>query len=209
MIKTSSSASAQEPASRSMMIFQTFRQVLPAFACIGLLFASVIALAPSPATAQVPPARALFLDLETVFTQSKVGQGIRQQLEVMLNELGARETAADEEFDARERALISEQQSGQGADLQARWDAIQFDKEGRARLFQVERTAINAASAEARRKVNSVLNEIMQEILVERGANMVMSVAAVHVGGVDYDITAEVIARLDKRMPTLRVERPQ
>jgi len=192
-----------------MMIFQTFRQVLPAFACIGLLFASVIALAPSPATAQVPPARALFLDLETVFTQSKVGQGIRQQLEVMLNELGARETAADEEFDARERALISEQQSGQGADLQARWDAIQFDKEGRARLFQVERTAINAASAEARRKVNSVLNEIMQEILVERGANMVMSVAAVHVGGVDYDITAEVIARLDKRMPTLRVERPQ
>jgi len=49
----------------------------------------------------------------------------------------------------------------------------------------------------------------MQEILVERGANMVLSVAAVHVGGVDYDITAEVIARLDKRMPTLKVDRPK
>ena len=161
------------------------------------------------ANAQVPPARALFLDLETVFTQSAVGTNIRSQLEQMLADISGREKTALDGFKAREQALVSAASGRPGEEVQKDWDALQLEKEGNGAVFQLERTAVQAAAADARRKVNAVLNEIMQEILVERGANMVLSVAAVQVGGVDYDITSEVIARLDKRMPSLKVERPK
>lgn len=160
------------------------------------------------AQAQVPPARALFLDLDTVFTQSKVGKIIRAQLQDMLTEVAERERLSVEGFSERERALRELARAGESAELMSDWDKLQVEKEGSGNLFQLERSAVQAAAGDARRKVNAILNEIMQEILVERGANMVLSVAAVHVGGVDYDITAEVIARLDKRMPTLVVDRP-
>lgn len=173
-------------------------------------FILVIAVTAGPfASAQVPPARALFLDLSTVFTQSSVGKNIRGQLETMLSEISEREKATTSAFDERERSLISSAQENPGEELQQQWELLQTERKGQANLYQLERTAVEVASSETRRKVNAVLNEIMQEILVERGANMVLSVAAVHVGGVDYDITAEVISRLDKRLPALKVERPK
>lgn len=163
----------------------------------------------SPTHAQVPPARALFLDLETVFTQSVVGKSIRDQLQSMLVEVAEREKVSAEGFVNRERVLLENAQGRDPSSLMSDWEKLQAEKEGSGNLFQLERTAVQASSNKARRSVNAALNEIMQEILVERGANMVMSVAAVHVGGVDYDITAEVIARLDKRLPALKVERPR
>ncbi|MEP0070310.1 OmpH family outer membrane protein [Pyruvatibacter sp.] len=164
---------------------------------------------PSSASAQVPPARALFLDLETVFTQSDVGKDIRSQLQVMLSEISAREKTTAENFVTREQALLAGARDRDPAVLQKEWEELQAEKEASGNLYQIERTAVQSASNNARRQVNTVLNEIMQGILVERGANIVMSVGAVYVGGVDYDITAEVIARLDKRMPKLKVERPR
>jgi len=160
------------------------------------------------AHAQVPPARALFMDLEKVFLESAVGKNIRQQLETQLADIGAREEAAKNDFEAREAALMANPQGLPEAELRNDWDTLQTEKTGAASLYQLERTAIQAAATEARRKVNAELNTIMQEVLAERGANMIVSTAAVLVGGVDYDVTAEVIARLDKRLPTLDVALP-
>ncbi|MGD1935072.1 MAG: OmpH family outer membrane protein [Candidatus Phaeomarinobacter sp.] len=162
-----------------------------------------------PASAQVPPSRALFLDLDTVFTQSAVGKSIRVQLEQFLSEIADREKATVAAFEERERTLIVSAQDRPRDELQADWSQLQAERTGQADLYRLERTAVQASSNNARRRVNAVLNEIMQEILVERGANMVLAVTAVHVGGVDYDITAEIIARLDKRLPSLTVERPK
>lgn len=179
------------------------------FSSLVVLCLSIVSIgAPSTASAQVPPARALFLDLETVFTQSSAGANIRTQLEGMLAEISTREEAAIATFEERERTLMASAQNRPQEELQKDWEQLQTERSGNANLFQLERGAVQSAALEARRKVNAVLNEIMQEILVERGANMVLSVGAVHVGGVDYDITAEVIARLDKRLPALKVERP-
>lgn len=182
----------------------TFRDI-----SLLLIAAALFASAMVPASAQVPPARALFLDLDTVFSQSEVGKDIRSQLQVMLSDISAREKTTAEGYVERERVLLASASNRDPAVLQNEWEALQAEKEGSGNLFQIERTAVQSASNNARRQVNAVLNEIMQGILVERGANMVLSVGAVHVGGVDYDITAEVIARLDKRMPALKVERPR
>ena len=58
---------------------------------------------PGTAQAQVPPARALFLNLDTVFTQSAVGKDIRGQLEAMLSEIAAREARSVARGDHRRK----------------------------------------------------------------------------------------------------------
>ncbi len=172
-----------------------FARVLLAAALMAIPAIAQVA----PANAQVPPARALFLDLETVFQQSIVGKDIRGQLESMLAEIAQREQTAIQSFEARQVPGMSEEAYRQ----------LQAEKLGQRDLFQLERASVQTAAAAARRQVNAELNKIMQEVLVERGANMILSVDSVLVGGVDYDVTAEVIARLDRRMTKLKVERPK
>lgn len=184
---------------------------LPSLRSLLAAVAAVVALAAFAASAhaQVPPSRALFLDLDTVFQQSQVGTGIRGQLETMLAEVKTRSDAADKAFEQREATLLSTAQGRPEEELRRDWEQIQTERAAQAQVFQLERAAVQAAASSARRQVNGVLNEIMQEILVERGANMILDVKSVHVGGVDYDITSEVIARLDRRLPSLTVERPK
>lgn len=184
------------------------RNWLTGAAALVAFVAALVALVPAPAQAQVAPARPLFLNLELVFTQSAVGKDIRGQLEAMLLEISTREEKAIADLEARQQALMAQQNRPQ-AELEKEWDNLQAERKGQASLFQLERTTIQGASADARREVNGILNEVMREILRERGANMVLSVQSVLVGGVDYDITPEVIARLDKRLPALKVKRPQ
>jgi outer membrane protein len=187
------------------------RARLRAAALMAMVLGAAIAagVMPGTAQAQVPPARALFLNLDTVFTQSAVGKDIRGQLEAMLSEIAAREEKVIKDLDARQEVLTGQAQTRPQAEVRKDWDALQAERQGQMSLFQLERTAVQAAAADARRKVNGVLNEIMREVLRERGANMVLSVDAVLVGGVDYDITNEVVARLDKQLPKLKVERPK
>lgn len=182
--------------------------VMCAFAAMLLVLAG--ALGPvGAAQAQVPPARALFLDLETVFQQSAVGGNIRQQLETMLAEVKQRADATEKGFEQREATLLTSLQNRPQDEVRRDLEALRTERTGAMHLFTLERAAIQAAASEARRKVSEVLKEIMRDIAIERGANMILDVKAVHVGGVDYDITAEVIARLDKRLPKLKVERPK
>ncbi|WP_422024895.1 OmpH family outer membrane protein [Pyruvatibacter mobilis] len=187
------------------------RATLRAAALMAMVLGAAIAagVMPGTAQAQVPPARALFLNLDTVFTQSAVGKDIRGQLEAMLSEIAAREEKVIKDLDARQEVLTGQAQTRPQAEVRKDWDALQAERQGQMSLFQLERTAVQAAASDARRKVNGVLNEIMREVLRERGANMVLSVDAVLVGGVDYDITNEVVARLDKQLPKLKVERPK
>ena len=64
------------------------RAKLRAAALMAMVLGATIAagVMPGTAQAQVPPARALFLNLDTVFTQSAVGKDIRGQLEAMPND---------------------------------------------------------------------------------------------------------------------------
>lgn len=174
-----------------------------------LLAATFLIVGIAGAQAQVPPARALFLDIDRVFKDSEVGKDIRGQLEGMLGEIQKEADAAETAFSERERTLIASAQSRPEADVRADYERLQTERAGSQQMFQLRRSAVQAASTQARLKVSGVLNEIFKEVLAERGANMIVDRSMVLIGGTDYEITSEVIARLNKRMPTLKVDMPK
>ena len=58
---------------------------------------------------------------------------------------------------------------------------------------------------QARQSVEQALGPILQGIMVERGANMLVDRNAVVLSTVDVDITATAIQRLNQKMPNIKV----
>ena len=64
---------------------------------------------------------------------------------------------------------------------------------------------IQGGVLKARQQVEAALGPILQGIMAERGANLLLDRNAVVLGTVDVDITGTAIQRLDQKMPTVKV----
>ena len=105
------------------------------------------------------------------------GRALQQQVAILAPDAKAKRLSA---FQARERDL-------QGA-------AQKKDEQIKAGFFQ------------ARQAMEQALGPILQEVVKERGANIVVDKQAVVFATANsFDITAEVIERLNQKMPTFRV----
>jgi outer membrane protein len=57
----------------------------------------------------------------------------------------------------------------------------------------------------ARQQVEQALGPILQAIMTERGANLLLDRNAVVLGTVDVDVTGVAIARLNQKLPAVKV----
>jgi Skp family chaperone for outer membrane proteins len=66
-------------------------------------------------------------------------------------------------------------------------------------------TQIQNGFAVAGQKLDQALGPILQTIMRERGANLLLDRSAVILATIDVDVTATAIERLDRALPTLSV----
>jgi Skp family chaperone for outer membrane proteins len=83
------------------------------------------------------------------------------------------------------------------------------DLESRRQAFQKKvqdrQASIQAGLAQARTKVEQALGPILEKIMVERGANLLLDRGLVVLGATDLDVTASVISRLNTSLPKVVV----
>ena len=89
--------------------------------------------------------------------------------------------------DKREKDFISKQQAFQSK-------------------VQQRQAEIQAGFNKAARQLEVALEPILQGIMRERGANMVLDRQAVIIASVDIDVTPLAVQRLDKALPKVKVE---
>ena len=113
---------------------------------------------------------------------------------------------------------------GQDAALRQEGTALQqqlailsaTEKAARIKAFEVRQAAlqknvqfqqglIQGGVLKARQQVEQALGPILQAIMTERGANLLLDRNAVVLGTVDVDITGAAITRLNQRLPTVKV----
>jgi outer membrane protein len=89
-------------------------------------------------------------------------------------------------------------------------------KAAKIKAFEVKQTAlqqdvqkqqglIQGGVLKARQQVEQALGPILQAIMTERGANLLLDRNAVVLGTVDVDITSVAITRLNQKMPAVKV----
>ncbi len=205
------------------MISQRFRQSLLAAAITttvltaGLAQAAQVAppgavrvaapAAPAAPAAQAgPPApRIIVIDRNVILRASAAGKA-------MMNQTQALSQAADTEFKTqaenlqKEAAALQQQLAILAADARA---AKQREFTTKQEAFQKRVTdrqaAIQNGFARAGQQLDTALGPILQTIMRERGANMVIDRTAIMMSSIDVDVTATAIERLDKALPTVRV----
>ena len=161
---------------------------------------------PPPPPGGAPVAKILMVDLRRVLAGSKVGRDIQQQMEGQkqkaTNELNGEGAALE-----REKAQLQQQAAILAPDVRAR-RIKDFDTraQGFQKKVQQRSMLIQGGFIKAQQQIEAALGPILQGIMRERGATILLDRTAVLLAPNAIDVTGDVIQRLDMKMPTVKME---
>jgi outer membrane protein len=162
------------------------------------------ALAAAPGAA--PIARILIIDLRGALGASKAGQDIRRQVETLKKQAQA-ELKSEAEGLQRDKQQMDQQAAILAPDVKARKlkefqvrvESFQKKLNGRGQLIQ-------GGMLKANQQLEEALGPILQGIMLERQATLLLDRAAVLLAPNAIDVTGVVVQRLDMKMPSVKVE---
>jgi Skp family chaperone for outer membrane proteins len=175
---------------------------------VGALLAAALATAApaNEALAQkLPPTVAAVIDYQRILREAAAARSIRDQIEVRrkayqeeISKEEQRLHEADKEF-AKQRSLLTAE-----AFTEKRREFEQEVAEVQ-RMVQERRRALDNVAAVALNQVKEALIEVVTSIADERGFNLVLPSSEVLFFARRIDLTEEVLAKLDSRLPDVRV----
>lgn len=174
-------------------------------ACAAIFAAAGLASAPAEAQQKAPVI--LTVHQAQVIGQSKAGVSINAQLEKL-------QQAANTELNAQAEAIVKE-----GEDLKKQKDlmaenvwmekakALTVKQNNLPALREVKVRELQISQDQALGKLNESLTPILKKIVEARGATLLVDRSAVIYAAPDMDITAQVIAELDKTITNIPVQK--
>jgi outer membrane protein len=178
-----------------------------------LLAITILAAASAPALAANPPPpmpqRILLIDRQAILRFSKVGQDVAHQVETYGNQ-------AKGEIAGQQKALQAEAQQLQqqiailAADAKAKKvQAFEAKQAGLQAAAQKKEQAIQGGFMVAQQTIAKTLEPILQSLMQQRGANMILDKNALVYASPDavkaFDITQPAIEQLNQKLPALKV----
>jgi Skp family chaperone for outer membrane proteins len=174
------------------------------------LFAVPPALAqgkPAPGMPQgIPMPKILVIDRQALLRSSKVGQSIAQQVQALTKSAEA-ELKGENESLSREGAALQQQVAILAPEVKAqKIRAFEARRAAFQQKVQLRQNQIRYGVAMAQRQVESVAGPIVQGLMTERGANIMIDRQAIVIGAPGLDVTPVAIQRLDQKLPTVKVQ---
>jgi len=168
--------------------------------------AALAAGTPTPPPPQLPAPKILVINRQAILQFSKVGQDIARQVQGYA-------TQAKNDMAAQSKALQTEGQALQqqiailAPDAkQKKIDAFQAKEQALQATAQRKEQAIQGGLLNAQHSVEMVLGPILQALMQQRGANMILDKNAVVVANsAAFDITQPAIDQLNQKMSTVKV----
>lgn len=173
---------------------------------LGLALLAALAWPGADARAQqLPPTVAAVIDYQRILREASAARSIREQIEQRrsayqdeISEEEQRLQEADQAF-AKQRSLLTPEA------LAERRREFEQEVVEVQRLVQERRRELDRASSLALNEVKKELIEIVTGIAEERGFNLVLPSSEVLFFARQIDLTEEVLAQLDARLPQVQV----
>jgi Skp family chaperone for outer membrane proteins len=168
----------------------------------------------APVAAQtLPPAVIIVVDMDQVFQQSAAGKQAQAELKTRLDGIQSRLQSLRTSFGTEEQALIKSRPAPnsppatisawetKAKDFQTRKTQAEQDLSKRDQEFQNSRTYVL-------KQIQDGAAPIITAIMKERGATIALPELATlqHTAGID--VTADVVARIDKSLPRVSTTAP-
>jgi len=177
---------------------------LPKLILAGLVGVALLSSAPA-ANAQTAAASILVVDTVKIQDQSSAAKSMQTQMQEFEKKLQAQAKSAEEKLKAEEVGLKQQQTllSPEQFDVKRREFETKVGDE--QRKLQQEQQNMQAAVRDAQGTLFKALEPILKTLMTERGANMMVDRRMVLTSSDSLDVTATVIERLNKALPTVKV----
>ena len=149
----------------------------------------------------------LIVNLQYVVSQSKSGVSLRKQSEALNKEVIDLRDDVSKDLQAKGQKLEEEKTLLAPEVFQERVNALQTEAESKQQELQTKVQKIQEAIQRASASTDSVMSPILTEIVNEKGAKILLDRQAILFGDPKLDISAEVVKRLNKRLPNIRTKR--
>jgi Skp family chaperone for outer membrane proteins len=151
----------------------------------------------------------LIVDLPQVLRSSKAGKGVQAALG-QESQAYSKEVAHQEDELQRMRSELERQRTVLSATAyDAKAKAFQLHLKELDTAVQAKRQAMQKAYYDAMSKIETATRDVIAGLAKERGANLVLLKQAVIQSPDASDVTAEVLARLDKNLASVPITIPK
>lgn len=159
-----------------------------------------------PAATGAPPALSVIVvDVQKLLQESKAAKMVREQIEGKRAEY-AKEISHQEQVLQQERDALQKQASSLSQEaLNTKGRAFQEKVNELDRTVQSKRQALEKSNADALQKIQESMVKIISQIAKDRKANLVLQRSELVLFDQQFDVTDQVLAKLDEELPTLQV----
>jgi Skp family chaperone for outer membrane proteins len=174
------------------------------------LVAAACILFPAPVKAQEKANSVLaVIDVQRVIRESLSTKSIGPQLKKIKRTYTDEVERQEKELRAADRKLAGQRAILSPDAYAEKRKEFQRKAGGAQRTLQARKRIIDQAIGKSMRKIHRAISEVTTEIAKERSIGLVLPRASVFYREKGYDITAEVLKRLNKRLPTVSVALPE
>jgi outer membrane protein len=158
------------------------------------------------ATSAVQAPRIVVIDRQQLLQRSAAGKDIFNQTQTLSKQLETQLRTEEGQLQT-EATQLQQQMAIMAAEVRAQKEK-DFNTKQQAFQTKVQQrqAQIQASFNQAARQVEVALDPILQAIMKERGANMVLDRSAVIVATTDVDVTPLALQRLDRALPRVKVD---
>lgn len=182
------------------------KKLLLALAFVGASALPALAANPPPP----PQMKMLLIDRQAILRFSKVGQDVARQIETYSNQAKAEIAGQQKSLQAEAQklqqdvAILSpDAKNKKIAEFDAKQNAMQAAAQKKEQMIQ-------GGLLKAQQAIASALEPIVQNLMQQRGANLILDKAAVFYASPQavsaFDITLPAIQQLNQKLPSLKVD---
>ncbi|HEV7960510.1 MAG TPA: OmpH family outer membrane protein [Rhizomicrobium sp.] len=157
-----------------------------------------------------PPIKILLIDRQAILRFSKAGQDVARQIETYSNqakaEIGGEQKALQAEAQKIQQdvaILAADAKAKRIAEFDAKQNAVQAGAQKKEQMIQ-------GGFLKAQQTIAQALEPILQNIMQQRGANMILDKNAVVYASPQavaaFDITVPAIDQLNQKLPSVKVD---
>jgi outer membrane protein len=159
----------------------------------------------APAAGKAGPAVILFVDRGAIVRNSAVGKDMFKQVESLAKKMETDYKPENDKLQSDIQALQAQFQVLAPDAREAKRKELEARRQAFQKKIQDRQGDIQGGMNKARQQLEATLGPILEQMMVERGANLLLDRSMVVLGSVDLDVTQVAIQRLDRQLPKVTV----
>ena len=162
---------------------------------------------PSILMADYPNTSIGVIDINKILSDSNAAITAAEQIEEIANEIENEIKLSDEEIIKEQNSLIESQsimapEAFESKRNEYETKVLKYNNERQSKLMKIDELV-----AVSRNEILSAMKPILEEVSNEKGITIILEKASIMLNAEKMDITNEVLKKLNKSLPTIKVSR--